>query len=211
MGALGFFLAVVACAIIVKLSNWWDNRKEEKERQRIMTMNLDAAARQIMNDTFERSKNVMEQTKGTRDLFLETLSKIGCQYELDEDNDIVFKWQGGNFVAQAVNECRFVVVYYYNWAEYELYDIDTLSRVKRTINETNCWHNMNIVYSINEAGNTFHVHTKKHFLFVLQIPDIEIYLQTVLGMFYEVRRYYETELDKLKCEEEKVSLWVEGN
>lgn len=24
----------------------------------------------------------MEQTKGTRDLFLETLSKIGCQYEL---------------------------------------------------------------------------------------------------------------------------------
>ena len=166
MGALGFFLAVVACAIIVKLSNWWDNRKEEKERQRIITMNQDAAARQIMNDTFERSKNVMEQTKGTRDLFLETLSKIGCQYEL----------------------------------------VDTLSRVKRTINETNCWHNMNIVYSINEAGNTFHVHTKKHFLFVSQIPDIEIYLQTVLGMFYEVRRYYETELDKLKCEEEKVSL-----
>lgn len=206
MGALGFFLAVVACAIIVKLSNWWDNRKEEKERQRIITMNQDAAARQIMNDTFERSKNVMEQTKGTRDLFLETLSKIGCQYELDEDNDIVFKWQGGNFVAQAVNECRFVVVYYYNWAEYELYDIDTLSRVKRTINETNCWYNMNIVYSINEAGNTFHVHTKKHFLFVSQITDIEIYLQTVLGMFYEVRRYYETELDKLKCEEEKVSL-----
>ena len=49
MGALGFFLAVVACAIIVKLSNWWDNRKEEKERQRIITMNQDAAARQIMN------------------------------------------------------------------------------------------------------------------------------------------------------------------
>lgn len=75
MGALGFFLAVVACAIIVKLSNWWDNRKEEKERQRIITMNQDAAARQIMNDTFERSKNVMEQTKGSRELFLETLSK----------------------------------------------------------------------------------------------------------------------------------------
>jgi len=31
MGTLGFFLVVVACAIIVKLSNWWDNRKEEKD------------------------------------------------------------------------------------------------------------------------------------------------------------------------------------
>ena len=32
----------------------------------------------------------MEQAKGTRDLFLETLSKIGCQYELgkgEEDCD----------------------------------------------------------------------------------------------------------------------------
>ena len=107
MGALGFFLAVVACAIIVKLSNWWDNRKEEKERQRIITMNQDAAARQIMNDTFERSKNVMEQTKGTRDLFLETLSKIGCQYELgegEEDSDkIYFAYQGENFTASASN------------------------------------------------------------------------------------------------------------
>ena len=90
MGALGFFFAVVACVIIVKLSNWWDNRKEEKERQHMITMNQDAAARQIMNDTLERRKNSMEQTKGTRDLFLGTLSKIGCQYELgegEEDSD----------------------------------------------------------------------------------------------------------------------------
>ena len=63
MGALGFFLAVVACAIIVKLSNWWDNRKEEKERQRIITMNQDAAARQIMNDTFERRKKIWNRQK----------------------------------------------------------------------------------------------------------------------------------------------------
>ena len=36
----------------------------------------------------------MEEKKGTRDLFLETLTKIGCQYEIDEsegeDGDIRF-------------------------------------------------------------------------------------------------------------------------
>ena len=35
----------------------------------------------------------MEQTKGTRDLFLEILTKIGCQYDLAEeegDNCILF-------------------------------------------------------------------------------------------------------------------------
>lgn len=208
MEAIGFAIGVGACVLIVVISEWWDKRKEKKN-QEVFDPNgklYDKALAQVEEEMNQEQEKELEEMKGTRDLFLETLKKMGSQYELDEDNDIVFKWQGGNFVAQAVNECRFVVVYYYNWAEYELYDIDTLSRVKRTINETNCWHNMNIVYSINEAGNTFHVHTKKHFLFVSQITDIEIYLQTVLGMFYEVRRYYETELDKLKCEEEKVSL-----
>ena len=202
MEAIGFAIGVGACVLIVVISEWWDKRKVFDPNGKL----YDKALAQVEEEMNQEQEKELEEMKGTRDLFLETLKKMGSQYELDEDNDIVFKWQGGNFVAQAVNECRFVVVYYYNWAEYELYDIDTLSRVKRTINETNCWHNMNIVYSINEAGNTFHVHTKKHFLFVSQITDIEIYLQTVLGMFYEVRRYYETELDKLKCEEEKVSL-----
>ena len=45
----------------------------------------------------------MEEKKGTRDLFLETLTKIGCQYEVseDEDGDI-------NFVVthQATTICR---------------------------------------------------------------------------------------------------------
>ena len=32
-----------------------------------------------------------EEAKGTRDLFLETLTKIGCQYEIDsEDGNILF-------------------------------------------------------------------------------------------------------------------------
>ena len=105
MGAMGFFIAVVLCIIIVKLSNWWDNRNEEKETQRMITMNQDTTARQIMNNAFERIKNVMEQTKGSRELFLETLSKIGCQYELGEGEDdsdkIYFAYQGENFVQKS--------------------------------------------------------------------------------------------------------------
>lgn len=146
----------------------------------------------------------MEPTIGTRDLFLETLTKIGCQYEVDEDDRICFMWQGGHFIADTTDDCPFVVVWYQFWAEYELYDIDTFSRVKRVINDTNINHNINVVYSVNEAGSTFHVHSKKHFLFVPQIPDTIEYLQAVLGQFFTVRRYMEIELDKLKTEEEAI-------
>ena len=43
MGAIGFLFAVIMCGLIVALSNWWDNRKEEKEKQRMITMNQEAA------------------------------------------------------------------------------------------------------------------------------------------------------------------------
>ena len=200
MGALGFFLAVVACAIIVKLSNWWDNRKEEKERQRMITMNQDAAARQIMNDTFERSKNVMEQTKGTRDLFLETLSKIGCQYELvegEEDSDkIYFAYQGENFTASASNDGWYVHLWDTHWGHVELYDIDEFARLKKAINLSNLNCATMTVYTIDEAGSNVDVHCKSVIPFIPQIPELENYLRSELNDFFRAHQLVGNEMVK---------------
>ena len=157
------------------------------------------------NDKNKEDNNVNKEdvkTMGTKDFLIELLTKLGCQYEIDENDRIDFKWQGGYFTADADNESVFVIVWYFQWAEYELYDIDTISRVKRVINDANVYHNIDVVYSVNEAGSTFHVHSKKHFLLMPQIPDAEGYLQAVLGMFFQVRRFVETQIDKLKLEEE---------
>ena len=205
MGALGFFLAVVTCAIIVKLSNWWDNRNEEKERQRIITMNQDAAARQIMNDTFERSKNVMEQTKGTRDLFLETLSKIGCQYELgegEEDSDkIYFAYQGENFTASASNEGWYVHLWDTHWEHVELYDIDEFARLKKAINLSNLNCATTTVYTIDEAGNNVDVHCKSVIPFIPQIPELENYLRGELNDFFRAHQLVGNEMEKQRIAE----------
>ena len=205
MGALGFFLAVVACAIIVKLSNWWDNRKEEKERQHIITMNQDAAARQIMNDTFERSKNVMEQTKGTRDLFLETLSKIGCQYELgegEEDSDkIYFAYQGENFTASASNEGWYVHLWDTYWDHVELYDIDEFARLKKAINMSNLNCATMTVYTIDEAGSNVDVHCKSVIPFIPQIPELENYLRGELNDFFRAHQLVGNEMEKQRIAE----------
>ena len=205
MGALGFFLAVVACAIIVKLSNWWDNRKEEKESQHIITMNQDAAARQIMNDTFERSKNVMEQTKGTRDLFLETLSKIGCQYELgegEEDSDkIYFAYQGENFTASASNEGWYVHLWDTYWDHVELYDIDEFARLKKAINMSNLNCATTTVYTIDEAGSNVDVHCKSVIPFIPQIPELENYLRGELNDFFRAHQLVGNEMEKQRIAE----------
>ena len=64
MGALGFLLAIVLCGMIVKLSEWRENKKEERERQSIVLMNQDAVARQIMKETFEKAKTIWKNKRG---------------------------------------------------------------------------------------------------------------------------------------------------
>lgn len=200
MGALGFFLAVVACIIIVEQSHWWDNRRGERERQCMITTNQDAAARQIMNDTLERSEKNMEQTKGTRDLFLGTLSKIGCQYELGEgaeDSDkIYFAYQGENFVASANDEGWYVHIWDTYWEHVELYDIDEFARLKKAINLSNLNCATMTVYTIDEAGSNVDVHCKSVIPFIPQIPKLENYLRGELNDFFRAHQLVGNEMEK---------------
>ena len=205
MGAMGFFIAVVVCIIIVKLSNWWDNRNEEKETLRMITMNQETTARQIMNDAFERSKNVMEQTKGSRELFLETLSKIGCQYELGEGEDdsdkIYFAYQGENFVASASNEGWYVHLWDTYWDHVELYDIDEFARLKKAINMSNLNCATTTVYTIDEAGSNVDVHCKSVIPFIPQIPELENYLRGELNDFFRAHQLVGNEMEKQRIAE----------
>ena len=159
------------------------------------------------------SENKGTENKGTgntkknwksREFFLSTLQKIGCTYEIGENGRISFTWQGGNFLVDVSDDCPFAVVWYLGWAEYELYDVDNLSRVRTVINDANINHNLNVVYSINKDDGIYYLHTKKHFLFIPSIEDAHDYLCAVLSEFFVVRRYVETELEKMKIEEEKL-------
>jgi len=208
MGALGFICAVIMCGLIVAITNWWDNRKEKKEKEREASLNQDAVVRKIMTEPLDESKKViketMEQTKGTRDLFLETLTKIGCQYSADDEDKerFYFAYQGEHFAVDMNNERQYVCLWDLFWASVELYDIDQLARLKKVINESNQRFATTTVYTINEAGSTVDVHCKSVVFFCTQIPDLETYLRTELNDFFHVHQYINTEMAKLKEQEE---------
>ena len=142
----------------------------------------------------------MEQTKGTRDLFLETLSKIGCQYELgegEEDSDkIYFAYQGENFTASASNDGWYVHLWDTHWGHVELYDIDEFARLKKAINLSNLNCATMTVYTIDEAGSNVDVHCKAVILFISQIPELENYLRGELNDFFRAHQYVGNEMAK---------------
>lgn len=152
----------------------------------------------------QNTQDKQERNFHTKDFLIETLLKMNIKYEMspDDDSRLWFEWQGGNFGIDVANDCPFIVIWFLQWNEWPLYDIDTLSRVKRIMNDVNINSGITLVYSVNESASTFNIHSKKHALFLPQIPEPEAYLRTLLGEFFAVCRYTEVELEKLKNQEE---------
>ena len=194
MGAIAFISAVAICGAVFALTNWWDNKKESyiesdpKFDETTTGMNKDRKVNTLTNIH-----------KGTRDLFLETLTKIGCQYELgesDDDDKIYFAYQGENFIADANNEGWYVHIWDPCWEHVELYDIDELSRLRKAINQSNLNCATTTVFTIDEAGHTFDVHCKAVIPVISQIPEIENYLRVELNDFFQAHQYVSKEVAK---------------
>ena len=202
-------LAIVA--VVGICANMYMNKRSEtevknKESEQVLDDNItvvnsgtsDQTKVELKSESNNKKDNVMEETKGTRDLFLETLTKIGCQYETGdgEDADINFGYQGEYFVVRASNNNRFIHIYDTHWGHVELYNIDEFSRLKKAINESNIKNSVTAVYTIDEAGSNVHVHCKSVILFTPKIPDIADYLRLELSEYFRVHETINMEMAK---------------
>ena len=84
-------VSVIAIYTNKYMSQWSQAEGEDKEQEQILTAEtVSAASYEQTKENQESDQNVnketkdMEEKKGTRDLFLETLTQIGCQYEVGE-------------------------------------------------------------------------------------------------------------------------------
>lgn len=199
--------AIVMAYLLYRIMN--ESGKDAEEPTVDVKAMQDAAAQPIINkESFDDSNTDMENQKGTRDLFLETLSKIGCQYELgegEEDSDkIYFAYQGENFTASASNDRWYVHLWDICWGHVELYDIDEFTRLRKAINGSNLNNSVMTVYTIDEAGSNVDVHCKTTILFIPQIPELENYLRLELNDFFRAHQYVGNEMAKLREQEESV-------
>ena len=77
-----------------------------------------------------------------------------------------------------------------------------LSRTEvKAINNINVRQNLTLMYSIDEKGQKFAVHTKRQCLLIPQIPQIENYMAAMLTGFFDVQRSFKEEYDRLRLEE----------
>lgn len=201
---------VVLVVLVIVFANFLHDKGKRNmapDDENINTQKNSIMTKETENSGQENAQNTQDKQERnfhTKDFLIETLQKMNIKYEMspDDDSRLWFEWQGGNFGIDVANDCPFIVIWFLQWNEWPLYDIDTLSRVKRIMNDVNINSGITLVYSVNESASTFNIHSKKHALFLPQIPEPEAYLRTLLGEFFAVCRYTEVELEKLKNQEE---------
>ena len=172
-----------------------------RERALISEKALERANDEYVGNNYNLENNSMEEKKGTRDLFLETLTRIGCQYEFGEGDDISFGYQGEHFIVRANNNNHFIHIHDTYWGHVELYNVEDLSRLKKAINESNLNNCVTAVNTVDEAGGTVDVHSKTDILFTQEIPAIDDYLRMELNEFFRVHETINIEMAKQREKE----------
>lgn len=133
----------------------------------------------------------------TKELCIKVLEKLNCKLIIPPNvNDIIFSFQGENFVARFAGDSKWVIIWDVGWMQSRLDDLDDVCNIRTVVNEVNTQQPLAIQYHINQEDNTITVGTSGWFLFIPQIPDMETYMHSVLSMFFEAHHKFFYEYDK---------------
>lgn len=169
----------------VALSNMNESTEQENKQQNIM---------ETTNDNHE-----MEQPD-TLGLIKQTLKNMGCQPEIDEEENVIVKYQGETF--QMIVGGVFVLVWDTFWFSVQS-DHSDMPIIREAINDTNFSFGPTLVISAPDKEGNVHIHSRRDFLFHPAIPDITDYLQSMLNSFFEVKQRFQDNLRKLKIDQEQ--------
>ena len=198
-----FISIVITIALFCYFVNY-KNKKDREEKE--MNSFMNAPSGTVSADVVPLNVNNMEEKQNisTRDLCVEILRKLNCEVQFDEENEqtMYFTYQGENFRIDTWKDCLMVGIWDTWWGTVDLDDLDDVSRIRKAINTVNINSFLTLVYSIDEKGQKFAVHTKRQCLLIPQIPQIENYMAAMLTGFFDVQRSFKEEYDRLRLEEE---------
>ena len=197
------FLSIL---IIIVLFCYFLNYKNKKDRaEKEMDSIANAPIMSVNAEVLPLNNNNMEENQNlsTRDLCAEVLRKLNCDVQFDEENEynMYFTYQGENFSVDTWENGLMITIWDTWWGTVDLDDLDDVSRVRKAINNINVRQNLTLMYSIDEKGQKFAVHTKRQCLLIPQIPQIENYMAAMLTDFFDVQRSFKEEYDRLRLEE----------
>ncbi len=152
----------------------------------------------------------IEERCQARDLFLETLVRLGGEYlirsEVSTEYDIKFKYSECKFMANATNDNYDIDIWYPNWYSIDLGDDETCDYIKNLVNDLNYVCKSKFFYTTHKDDNLLRLHSSISFQLLPNIPNIEEYVSGKLNQIISDQQWF---IEKMESLIEQVLLSVE--
>ena len=167
------------------------------------------------NKTIEQNGSKSLGSTPTKDLFIETITEMDCDYEVWHDKDanyegIVFDYQTVKWRATFWEYSRKVLIEnLYSICGVELNNADKLKRLREAINEANQEYDATAIYDIDYKRYKMYAEVSRTIPFMAEIPHLISYLHSVLddlGNAYTDIKFEMEEPDEI---EDKYHLYQE--
>ena len=88
----------------------------------------------------------VSENEAMMDAVLHILEDMGCQCEIDEDDEIFFCCQGAEFSIRFDEKFDYIKIFDNSWKKVNLNDSEAVFNMILAINKANIWHNVTIGY-----------------------------------------------------------------
>ncbi len=141
------------------------------------------------------------ETQKTRDLLVQTLEALGCQPTVnrEEPSRVDFSYHGEHFYSYAGG--RWLSIWYDYWKKVRLDDLEDFARFRKAINIANTDSDVTTIYEMNKKEGVAYAHSKRMFLFVPEIPRLDVYLSLQIINFFHPQRIVELEMERMRRNE----------
>lgn len=157
-----------------------------------------------MNETVRNA--IKQEENQTRNLVIKTLTDIGCQYEINDENYICFEYQGEEFKINASNDSYIIWIYNVAWGGINVND-PNVECLKRAINKVNEGSAITNLYTEEKEFIIAHCQIAAYFAY--NIPDYKDYLKSILDGFFIAQHQVRdeiTNLNKIQEKQERVEI-----
>ena len=150
----------------------------------------------------KKETEIMEHPKyNTQQLMVSTLTQIGCQPTVNEDDTVAVTYQGEHFHIDFGG--LYAQIWDLGWAGVSVNDPE-LPKIREAVNHTNFDFGPTVVMTNPDDKGTMYFHSRLGILLHPDIPEIDNYLRSNLNMFFRTKEAVRQNFQQLTVEQQKV-------
>lgn len=194
--------ALIVIGILRGIFQNADNREERGNAEMDGTVSGNFTPDNQQEGNTEKETGIMENRKyNTRQLMVSTLTQIGCQPTVNEDNTVAVTYQGEHFHIDFGG--LYAQIWDLGWAGVSVNDPE-LPKIREAVNHANFDFGPTVVMTNPDDKGTMYVHSRLGIFLHPEIPEIDNYLRSSLDMFFRTKDSVRQNFLRITFEQQKV-------